>query len=136
MPHIFREVVNCILVTLLGIGLGSIQKDAEATPFLEVLGAIVCIVFFVICGSVFLVFFAAIILEKLGYPALGKRCSNLGNMPESRTAGPHITPPERCSTEERLEQLGSYDVRMLLKSLVILEAELGIMAPAQSTLCG
>ena len=46
MPHIFREVVNCILVTLLGIGLGSIQKDAEATPFLEVLGAIVCIVFF------------------------------------------------------------------------------------------
>ena len=44
----------------------------------------------VICGSVFLVFFAAIILEKLGYPALGKRCSNLGNMPESRTAGPHI----------------------------------------------
>ncbi|CAK9091670.1 Ephrin_rec_like domain-containing protein [Durusdinium trenchii] len=134
-------VVNCILVTLLGIGLGSIQKDAEATPFLEVLGAIVCIVFFVICGSVFLVFFAAIILEKLGYPALGKRCSNLGNMPESRTLLLLLRILskgwEKCKTEqefliERLEQLGSYDVRMLLKSLVILEAELGIMAPAQS----
>lgn len=125
-------------LTLLGLGLGGLESESDW--MLDIVGTSVCIGILVVFVVAISVFALVVIMEKLGRQGIGERCANLGRIPESRIllrllqnlASSIENSTDLDSVKRAMDELGTYDVRMILLSLTILEMETGLSATSSA----
>eukprot|EP00913_Durusdinium_trenchii_P028784 g26992.t1 len=118
--NLISAVTNCIFVMLLAVGLGGIQ-GSDQDQVLETAGAIICILLFTIFSIILILFaFVALLWQLNVSREVGHlRLRNLARSME-------VAKVHKEFLLERMEELGTYDARMVLTSLLILQCEIGI----------
>lgn len=134
--NLVDTIVQCLFLTLLGVGLGGLEQSEEAVDVLHGLGTVVCICLSVVFGLVLSTLSVALLFEKVfRSEALGRYCNTLGEAPTSalivfllQNLANSIQKyaSHRSSIASAVEQLGTYDARMILMALMILETEIGL----------
>ncbi|CAK9058676.1 unnamed protein product, partial [Durusdinium trenchii] len=132
--NLISAVTNCIFVMLLAVGLGGIQ-GSDQDQVLETAGAIICILLFTIFSIILILFAFVALLWQLNVSSTAEHWSNLGPVPRAKTMyfllrnlarSMEVAKVHKEFLLERMEELGTYDARMVLTSLLILQCEIGI----------
>ena len=129
-----------LFISLIGVGLGGLvisseTADADALVLNQV-GSIVSIVLIGAFFSVLFIFLIAIFLEKvLGMFTFSKRCTDLGDVPNPNVLFFYLKGLAQSVENSRNEKhlvldamgsLGTYDARIVLMALAILQVEVGL----------
>ena len=138
--NLLDALTQCLFITLIGVGLGGLvvssdTKDVDA-QVLDQVGSIVSIVLIGLFFLVLLIFLIAIFLEKLlGIFTMSKKCTNLGDVPNPNVLFYYLKGLAQSVENSRNEKhlvldamgsLGTYDARIVLMALAILQVEVGL----------
>jgi len=138
--NLLDAFTQCLFISLIGVGLGGLvirseTADADALV-LDQVGSIVSIVLIGVFFSALFIFLIAMFLEKvLGMFTFSKRCINLGDVPNPNVLFFYLKGLAQSVENSRNEKhlvldamgsLGTYDARIVLMALAILQVEVGL----------
>ena len=129
-----------LFISLIGVGLGGLVISSETGDddalVLDQVGSIVSVVLIGVFFSVLFIFLIAIFLEKvLGMLTFSERCTNLGDVPNPSVLFFYLKGLAQSVENSRNEKhlvldamgsLGTYDARIVLMALAILQVEVGL----------
>jgi len=145
--NLIDAFTQCLFISLIGVGLGGLVISSETGDddalVLDQVGSIVSVVLIGVFFSVLFILLIAIFLEKvLGMFTFSKRCINLGEVPHPNVLFFYLKGLAQSVENSRNEKhlvldamgsLGTYDARIVLMALAILQVEVGLKSDEATT---